>query len=97
MKLIEYRIMMPLSVEENLIGQLWSFAEVSRLNTGGGEGVEIIENNLFELPLDNNNKLILKNLPEYEDFDSQSNSSSKKSFFKKRLAKKIMTTKKKLN
>lgn len=68
---------MPLTVEENLIGQLWSFSEVSRENTGGGEGVEILVNSLFELPLDSKGSLIYSKLPEYEDYDSQVNGSKK--------------------
>ncbi|RMZ98896.1 Phosphatidylinositol transfer alpha isoform [Brachionus plicatilis] len=77
MKIIEYRILMPLTLEENLIGQLWSFSEISRENTGGGEGVEILVNSLFDLPLDSNGSLIYSKLPEYEDFDSQVNGSKK--------------------
>lgn len=89
MRLIEYRIFMPLTVEENYIGQLWSFAEVSKLNTGGGEGVEILENQMFDLPLDENGNIVYKNLPEYEDFETQINgkSSSNKSAFKKSASK----------
>lgn len=73
MKLIEYRIMMPLSVEENQIGQLWSFAEVSRLNTGGGEGVEILENTMFDIPFEDDatGRISLEDLPEYEDYETQ--------------------------
>lgn len=41
---------MPLTIEENLIGQQWSMGEVSRLNTSGGEGVEIIKNEIFNTP-----------------------------------------------
>ena len=65
MKIIEYRIFMPLTIEENLIGQLWSFAENSRLNTGGGEGVVIQANNMFEVPYDSHKNVIFKNLPNY--------------------------------
>lgn len=86
MKLIEYRIFMPLTVEENLIGQLWSFAEVSKLNTSGGEGVEIKTNELFEVSYDKNNKIIYENLPNYEN-ESNSNGSSKSSIFKKSSSK----------
>lgn len=76
MKLIEYRIMMPLSVEENQIGQLWSFAEVSRLNTGGGEGVEILENIIFDVPLDSTSgRIVVDDLPDYEDYETQKSTS----------------------
>ncbi|CAF0721221.1 unnamed protein product [Brachionus calyciflorus] len=87
MKIIEYRILMPLTLDENLIGQLWSFAEVSRENTGGGEGVEILENTLFDLPLDSNGQLILRKLPEYEDFDTQTNGKKSKKESKENLKK----------
>lgn len=39
---------MPLSIEEYQIGQLWSVAEASKRETGGGEGVEILENRPFD-------------------------------------------------
>lgn len=62
---------MPLTLEENLIGQLWSFAEVSRLNTGGGEGVEILENTLFDISFDLNGRVIFEDMPDYEDYETQ--------------------------
>lgn len=37
-----------MSVEEYQIGQLWSVAEASKQETGGGEGVEVLENRPFE-------------------------------------------------
>ncbi|XP_022088547.1 phosphatidylinositol transfer protein alpha isoform-like isoform X1 [Acanthaster planci] len=40
----EYRIPLPFSREEYRIAHLWSTAEWSLLNTGGGDGVEIIVN-----------------------------------------------------
>lgn len=44
-----------MSVEEYQIGQLWSVAEASRQETGGGEGVEILKNEPFtDIPLFNN-------------------------------------------
>lgn len=36
-----------MSVEEYQIGQLWSVAEASRRETGGGEGVEVLRNEPF--------------------------------------------------
>lgn len=43
---------MPLSVEEFQIGQLYSVTEASKNETGGGEGVEILENEPFtDVPL----------------------------------------------
>ncbi|CAJ0580872.1 unnamed protein product, partial [Mesorhabditis spiculigera] len=40
----EYRIVLPLTVEEYQVGQLWSVAEASKNETGGGEGVEVLKN-----------------------------------------------------
>ena len=62
---------MPLTVEENQIGQLWSFAEVSRVNTGGGEGVEILQNESFNVPVDKDKRIVYKYLPNYEDYETQ--------------------------
>lgn len=67
---------MPLTLEENIIGQLWSFAENSRLNTGGGEGVVIQSNNIFQVPYDEKKNVILKSLPNYVEYKSSSSSSS---------------------
>lgn len=43
----EYRVTMPLTVEEYQIGQLYSVAEASKNETGGGEGVEVRKNEPF--------------------------------------------------
>jgi hypothetical protein len=59
---------MPLTLEENQIAQLWSMAEVSRLNTGGGEGVEIIKNELFKPP-EYYSSEFCKYLPDYDAED----------------------------
>lgn len=40
---------MPLTVEEYRIGQLWTCAEMSKFETGGGEGIEILVNDPFNL------------------------------------------------
>lgn len=48
----EFRIVLPLTVEEYQIAQLWSVAESSKENTGGGEGIEIIANEPFANKLD---------------------------------------------
>lgn len=45
--IIYSRVVLPLSVEEYQIGQLWSVAEASKQETGGGEGVEVLENRKF--------------------------------------------------
>jgi hypothetical protein len=91
MRIIEYRILMPLTVDEYQIGQAWSFSEVSRVNTGGGEGVIVIRNESFQLNEDKNKILSKKDnddkknnktfkfddLPEYEDYETQKLNSKK--------------------
>jgi hypothetical protein len=66
MRLVEYRILVPLTVDEFFIGQSWSFSEVSRLNTSGGVGIEIIKNEAFDVPADRSADLS-SFLPEYEN------------------------------
>ncbi|VDN44223.1 unnamed protein product [Gongylonema pulchrum] len=39
---------MPMTVEEYQVGQLWSVAEASKAETGGGEGVEVLKNEPFD-------------------------------------------------
>ena len=73
MKLIEYRIFLPLNVDENKIGQLWSMAEVSRLNTSGGEGVEIFKNESFFVPTNFDD--LTKYLPDFDANDVSKHSS----------------------
>jgi hypothetical protein len=43
----EFRIVLPMSVEEYQIAQLWSVAQASKENTGGGEGIVILNNEHF--------------------------------------------------
>ncbi|XP_065892309.1 phosphatidylinositol transfer protein beta isoform-like [Dysidea avara] len=40
----EFRVIMPLSLEEYHIAQLYSVAEASKNETGGGDGVEVVKN-----------------------------------------------------
>jgi len=40
----EYRVVLPLTVEEYQAAQLFSVAEASKNETGGGEGIEILKN-----------------------------------------------------
>uniref|UniRef100_A0A6G1SCX1 Phosphatidylinositol transfer protein alpha isoform n=1 Tax=Aceria tosichella TaxID=561515 RepID=A0A6G1SCX1_9ACAR len=47
----EFRVVLPLTVEEYQIGQLFSVAEASKNETGGGEGVEVVRNESFDDPL----------------------------------------------
>ncbi|XP_020780660.1 phosphatidylinositol transfer protein alpha isoform-like [Boleophthalmus pectinirostris] len=44
----EYRIILPISVEEYQIGQLYAVAEASKGETGGGEGVEVLVNEPYK-------------------------------------------------
>ncbi|XP_068221534.1 phosphatidylinositol transfer protein alpha isoform-like [Palaemon carinicauda] len=43
----EYRISLPLTLEEYHLAQLYGVAEVSKHETGGGEGVEVLKNEPF--------------------------------------------------
>lgn len=44
----EYRVTLPMTVEEYQVAQLFSVAEASKDNTGGGEGIEVLKNEPFE-------------------------------------------------
>lgn len=44
----EFRIVLPVSVEEYQVGQLYAVAEASKSETGGGEGVEVVCNEPYE-------------------------------------------------
>ncbi|CAH8570523.1 unnamed protein product [Schistosoma margrebowiei] len=43
----EFRIILPLTVDEYRVGQLWAVAEASKNETGGGEGIEVLVNEPF--------------------------------------------------
>ncbi|KAM7311540.1 phosphatidylinositol transfer protein alpha isoform [Ixodes scapularis] len=43
----EFRVVLPITVEEYQVGQLYSVAEASKNETGGGEGIEVIKNEPF--------------------------------------------------
>lgn len=51
MLITEFRIILPMTVEEYQVAQLYATAKVSKQNTGGGEGVEILTNEPFERPM----------------------------------------------
>jgi len=51
MKVVEYRICMPISVEEYHIGQLFMIAKHSHEESEKGEGVEVVENRPHEDPV----------------------------------------------
>ena len=44
----EFRITLPMTVEEYQVAQLYSVAEASKNETGGGEGVEVVKNEPYE-------------------------------------------------
>lgn len=44
----EFRVVLPMTVEEYQVAQLWSVAQSSRENTGGGEGIEVHKNEPFK-------------------------------------------------
>jgi hypothetical protein len=48
MLITEFRVILPMTVEEYQLAQLYATAEVSKQNTGGGEGVTILANEPFE-------------------------------------------------
>lgn len=48
----EFRVTLPLTVEEYQVAQLYSVAEASKNETGGGEGIEVLKNEPFyDFPL----------------------------------------------
>ncbi len=83
MKIIEYRVFMPLTVAENQIGQLWTFAEISRINTSGGEGVKILHTKEFEVPFDKDNRISVRSLPDYDHPEASGKHTNKPSKNKK--------------
>jgi hypothetical protein len=77
MRLVEYRILMPFSIDEFRIGQSWSYCESSLLNTGGGVGIQVLKRELFDLPsgyLDD----LTAHLPEYSMLTKKEKTSAKK-------------------
>jgi len=44
----EFRVTLPMTVEEYQVAQLYSVAEASKNETGGGEGVEVIKNEPYD-------------------------------------------------
>lgn len=61
----EYRIILPMTVEEYQIGQLYTVAEASKGETGGGDGVEIVTNELFNKDLHCPDPPLLNGHPDY--------------------------------
>jgi len=47
MQIKEFRVTLPLTVEEYQVAQLFSVAEASKNETGGGEGIEVLRNEPF--------------------------------------------------
>lgn len=48
MVVIEFRMRLPLTVEEYQVAQLYMVAKASKENTGGGEGVEVLRNEPYD-------------------------------------------------
>ena len=48
MLIFEFRVILPFTLEEYHVGQLWSVAQASKNETGGGDGVEVVENEAKE-------------------------------------------------
>ncbi|XP_059098478.1 phosphatidylinositol transfer protein alpha isoform-like [Tigriopus californicus] len=48
MLITEFRVTLPMTVEEYQVGQLYSVAEASMNETGGGEGVEVEKNEPYD-------------------------------------------------
>jgi len=48
MLIYEYRVVLPMKVEEYQVAQLYSVAEASKNETGGGEGIEVLKNEPFD-------------------------------------------------
>ena len=44
----EFRVILPMTVEEYQVAQLYAVAEASKNETGGGAGVQIIKNEPYE-------------------------------------------------
>ncbi|KAK4812999.1 hypothetical protein QYF61_004175 [Mycteria americana] len=44
----EFRVVLPCSVQEYQVGQLYSVAEASKNETGGGEGIQVLKNEPYE-------------------------------------------------
>uniref|UniRef100_A0A8C6UGL2 Phosphatidylinositol transfer protein N-terminal domain-containing protein n=1 Tax=Neogobius melanostomus TaxID=47308 RepID=A0A8C6UGL2_9GOBI len=44
----EFRIVLPISVEEYQVAQLYAVAEASKGETGGGDGVEVLVNEPYQ-------------------------------------------------
>lgn len=48
-RIVEYRIPLPISVEEYQVAQLYAVAEASKNETGGGDGIEVLVNEPYEI------------------------------------------------
>ena len=47
MLIVEYRIVLPITVQEYQVAQLYSVAQASKNETGGGDGIEVLKNEPF--------------------------------------------------
>lgn len=48
MLIFEFRVLLPMTTEEYQVGQLFSVAETSKNETGGGDGIEVLINEPFK-------------------------------------------------
>ncbi len=71
MKIVEYRIFMPLSIEENLIGHIWHASHEQ------ANDVKIEFKSHFKIPLTNAGDICTQKLPEYESHETQMKSDTK--------------------
>ncbi|KAJ8312796.1 hypothetical protein KUTeg_010169 [Tegillarca granosa] len=53
----EYRVVLPMEVDEYQVAQLYSVAEASKNETGGGEGIEVLKNEPFDMDDDSTKEL----------------------------------------
>ncbi|THD25967.1 Phosphatidylinositol transfer protein beta [Fasciola hepatica] len=61
----EFRIILPMTVDEFMIGQLYTVAEMSKNEPGGGDGVEILMNEPFTSIVNQPNPPLLNGDPLY--------------------------------
>uniref|UniRef100_A0A5K4FAB3 Phosphatidylinositol transfer protein n=1 Tax=Schistosoma mansoni TaxID=6183 RepID=A0A5K4FAB3_SCHMA len=61
----EYRVILPMTVEEYQVGQLYSVAETSKGETGGGDGVQILVNEPFDQTTYKPDRPLLKGDPRF--------------------------------
>ncbi|KAF7238632.1 hypothetical protein EG68_12076 [Paragonimus skrjabini miyazakii] len=66
MLITEFRIILPMTVEEYRVAQLYAVAEASKRETGGGDGVEILVNEPFTTEVHPPDPPLLDGDPRYQ-------------------------------